>query len=103
MERYFGKEHELQGAFDGYEVAWKRDLVDPSSRPGSDGESVQDVAARVKAFLQVRGMWGVGHVAASSGDSRGVDGQRLLWRQQGLQQAVPMRPVLGKVFWVRSE
>lgn len=52
VERYFGKDLELQDHVNGYNAVWSADERDPTSRPGSDGESLQEVAARVEKFLQ---------------------------------------------------
>jgi hypothetical protein len=51
-ERYFGRNLELH-SHDNYCPAWDNDLLDPSSVPGGDGESVAAVAARLQELLQV--------------------------------------------------
>jgi hypothetical protein len=56
-ERFFGAALELT-THDNYCPAWAADKADAGARPGGDGESVRDVAARVLGLLQVRGRAG---------------------------------------------
>ena len=66
-ERYFGSGLELS-SHDNYHVVWAADVADTSSTPGGDGESVEDVATRLKKLMKVRdmGVGGGGGVIASN-------------------------------------
>mmetsp|Transcript_8479 Transcript_8479/g.18141 ORF Transcript_8479/g.18141 Transcript_8479/m.18141 type:complete len:215 (+) Transcript_8479:126-770(+) len=52
-ERFFGSELEEKPYGGAYEAIWSADAADPDSRPGGDGESVNQVAARVRGLFQV--------------------------------------------------
>ncbi|KAK9834143.1 hypothetical protein WJX81_002405 [Elliptochloris bilobata] len=49
-ERHFGA-YELQ-SHDNYHKLWAADVLDPGARPPGGGESVEDVAARVRGLFQ---------------------------------------------------
>ncbi len=53
-ERYFGDELELQSYGKAYGRIWERDAESAEARPGGNGESVAEVAARVQALVRVR-------------------------------------------------
>jgi len=50
-ERYFGQDMEL-GSHSTYADVWEVDSTDPHQKAGGTGESVHEVAARVKTLLE---------------------------------------------------
>ena len=50
-ERYFGVEYDLKSTCH-YEDVWADDMKDTSIKPPGGGESVNDVAERLKTFIQ---------------------------------------------------
>lgn len=51
-ERYFGSALELQDHASHYAATWAQDEKDPGYRPGGDGETVEEVAGRVKKLVE---------------------------------------------------
>ncbi len=60
-ERFFGTSLELAPYAAAYGTTWQRDAATGGEfRPGGDGESVAEVAARVKGLFQARSHLGLG-------------------------------------------
>jgi hypothetical protein len=92
-ERCFGSKLELT-CHQNYCPAWEGDAADPASKPCGceDGESVQEVSARVQQLFQVRVMTGL-H------DERGAaDGWHVSEEGESVQEVSTALPGAGFVY-----
>lgn len=54
-ERFFGDELEMQSYGKAYGIIWEHDAADTAYRPGTNGETVVEVATRIRALIEVGG------------------------------------------------
>ncbi len=69
-ERFFGDELEMQSYGKAYGIIWEHDAADTSYRPGSNGETVVEVATRIRALIEVGKTFGGCKHPRRSGQSK---------------------------------